>query len=182
MTLKITFLTLSLLLSTVSLAQQDAENRRPVSSITDATWEKYKDMYSSSPLCSKEEITLWSCETSSKTYSLCSSTHIDKTTGYIQYRVSRNGHTIFTFPNTKIPPVGLFSFQSYANGNASLDFSNGGYDYSLIDPLREESAIFVINKNTQRQSQVSCNGGNQTLQLNYTLRLMFDSGVWSGYY
>lgn len=182
MTLKFISLTLSLALSTSSFAQQETGDRRPISSISDATWEEYKNMYSSSPLCSKEEITLWSCETSRKTYSLCSSTQISRKSGYIQYRVSRNGNTTFTFPSSKIPPVGLFSYQTSANGDAYLNFSNEGYDYSLVDPLRERSVIFATKKQSpNRSSQISCANGNQTLQVNYTIRLMFDAGIWTGY-
>lgn len=182
MILKITFLTLLLVLSSASFAQNAPQDRRPISSISDAAWEEYKDIYSSSPLCSKEEITLWSCKASRKTYVLCSSMHISKVSGYIQYKVAKNGKTIFSFPGSKIPPFGLFSYQSSANGDASLEFSNGGYDYSLIDPLRGRSLISVVpKKSPNRLSQISCNEANQTLQVNYTMRLMFDAGIWSDY-
>lgn len=182
MILKIAFLTLLLILSTSSFAQNAAQDQRPISSITDATWEEYKDMYSSSSLCSKEEITLWSCKTSGKTYALCSSKHVDKKSGYIQYKAAKNGNPIFAFPSSKIPPFGLFSYQSSANGDASLEFSNGGYDYSLIDPLRGRSLISVApKKSPNRLSQIACNDANQTLQVNYTMRLMFDAGIWAGH-
>lgn len=182
MILKITFLTLSLFLSTSSFAQNAAQEQRPISSITDATWEDYKDAYLSSPLCGKEEITLWSCKTSRKIYALCSSINISKKFGYIQYKIAKNGNTNFVFPSSKIPPFGLFSFQTSANGDAFLKFSNGDYDYSLVDPLRGRSLISVTpKKSLNRLSQISCNDANQTLQVNYTMRLMFDAGIWSGY-
>lgn len=182
MILRITFLTLSLVLSTSSFAQNAPRDQRPISSISEASWEEYKDMYSSSPLCNKEEITLWSCKTSRKTYALCSSMQISKKSGYIQYKVAKNGNTIFAFPSSKIPPFGLFSYQTSANGDAFLEFSNGGYDYSLIDPLRGRSLISVTPKKSPNLlSQISCNDANQTLQVNYTMRLMFDAGIWLGY-
>lgn len=182
MILKITFLTLLLFLSIFAVAQNAPQERRPVSTITNATWEEYKDMYYSSPLCAKEEITLWSCKTPGKTYALCSSKQISKSSGYIQYKVAKNGKTIFTFPSSKIPPIGLFSYQSSANGDASLDFFNGGYDYSIMDPLRGKSLISVTpKKSPNRPTQISCNEANQTLQVNYTMRLMFEAGIWSDY-
>jgi hypothetical protein len=183
MSRKLMFLIFPVVLSASSFAQQEAGDRRPGSNIVDANWEEYKYMYTSSPLCSEEEITLWSCETSGKIYSLCSSTHISRKEGYIQYRVSRNGNIIFTFPNSKTPPFGLFSYHSSSNGDAYINFSNGGYDYNLGDPLRGNSVIFVSSKKSpNHSSEIQCNSGNQTLQVNYTMRLMFDAGIWSNYY
>lgn len=67
MTLKAIFLAFSLIFITpTSFAQQEAGDKQPISSITDATWEQYKGEYSNSPLCGGEEITLWSCETPKK--------------------------------------------------------------------------------------------------------------------
>jgi len=182
MTLWVTILTLSLAASASQATQQEAASHRPISSIRDATWEKYKGMYLSNPLCSKNEITLWSCETSKKTHALCSSTQVNRRTGYIQYRVSRNGNIVFEFPNSRIPPVGLFTYQTSANGDAYLAFSNGGYSYSLIDPLRDRSVIFVTaNRSPNRTSRSQCASGNQTLQVNYTMRLMYDAGIWTSH-
>lgn len=182
MVFKVIFLTLSLAVSTSYFAQTKDERRRPISNISDATWEEYKAMYGTSKYCSKEEITLWSCETSGKTYLLCSSTYVRKGSGYIQYRVAANGKTIFTYPSLKTPPFGSFSYQTSANGDASLDFSHGGFDYSLMDSMRGKSQISVTQKEPpHRSSQISCKNGNQTLQVNYTMRLMFDAGIWSDY-
>lgn len=179
---KFILLTLSVVLSISSFAQNAPQNQRPVSTITDATWEKYQDMYPGNPLCDKEEITLWSCKTARKTYALCSSRHIDKQSGYLQYKVAKNGKTVFAFPDAKIPPFGLFSYQASANGDASLEFSDRDYDYDLIDALRGRSLITVTPKRSpDRPTQISCRNANQTLQINYTMRLMFDGGIWSGY-
>jgi len=184
MVYKVTLLTLTLLLSipTFVLAQVQDPARRPVSSITDAKWKEYRSMYGASPICSKDEITLWSCETTRKTFVLCSSTSVGKDSGYIQYRAANKGKIIFTYPDSKIPPSGSFAYYLSANGDATLEFSNGGYDYNLTDRLRGRSQILVDRKNTQGHiSQISCKNGNQTLQVNYTMRLMFDAGIWAGY-
>jgi hypothetical protein len=161
--------------------KEEVDNWRPASNITDATWEEYKDMYTSSPLCSKEEITLWSCETSTKIHSLCSSTHITRKAGYIQYRVSKNGQTIFTFPNSKTLPFGLFSYNTTANGSPYIVFSNGGYEYRLIDQVDRSEILVTQKKSPHPSSQISCNKGNQTFEVNYTERLIFDAGIWSNY-
>jgi len=172
-----------LLPSTISLAQQDEEiNRVPGSTITEAKWSDYKDMYDSSPLCGKEEMTLWTCEANKKRYSLCSSRTVTRNSGYIQYRVSEAGHPTFFFPDSKTPPFGIFSYQSSLNGDASLSFSNGGYEYSLADPLRGKSFITVTADSPQSRSvEIPCKSGGQTLQINYTMRLMYDAGIWVGY-
>jgi hypothetical protein len=181
--MKLAFLVFVLVLSAPSFAEQEAGVWRPSPNIAEATWEEHKYMYTSSPLCSKEEITLWSCETSRKTYSLCSSMHITRNEGYIQYRVSRNGNIVFAFPNTKTPPFGLFTYHSSPNGDAYINFSNGSYGYSLGDPLRGNSVINVTSKKSPSHiTEIKCNGGNQTLQANYTMRLMFDAGIWSTEY
>lgn len=169
------FLALGLTTSTV-LAQAGA----PVSSITDATLDQYRDMYQQSPLCTKAEITLWSCETRKRVFSLCSSPVVTRTTGYLQYRVSDAGKLTFAYPATKIPPLGLFKYNSFGNGNASIEFTNNGYHYRLQDPLRDRSSIVVSAPGASgKETKISC-GPNQTLQVNYTMRLMYDSGVWDG--
>lgn len=138
-------------------------------------------MYQQSPLCKKDEITLWSCETGKHVYSLCSSHVVTRTSGYIQYRASNHGKVVFTYPTEKKPPLGLFVYYSSGNGNASVEFTSNGYGYTLSDPLRDKSSIFVTAPAPSgKQTEIRC-GGNQTLQINYTMQLMYDSGVWESY-
>lgn len=153
-----------------------AQDAGPVESIRNATWEESRNEYPISPLCTSDEITLWTCSAGKRTYSLCSSRVVTRVRGYMQYRASKAGRTILTYPADKRPPAGAFTYTSYANGNASLEFLNDGYRYSLVDPLRSESSI-LVNAPSGKTTEIAC-GGNQTLQLNYTLRLMYDSGVW----
>ncbi len=171
------FLFLALVLATlVALAQEHT----PILSITNATWSQYRGEYQRSPICTKDEITLWTCEAHKKVFSLCSSRVVTHTSGYMQYRASRGGKLTFAYPAVKKPPLGLFTYNSFANGDASVDFSNKGYQYSLIDPLRGESSISVSAPGSSgKATEIKC-GGNQTLQVNYTMRLMYESGVWSG--
>lgn len=155
-----------------------AQERTPVSSITSATLEQYRNEYGQSAVCSSNEITLWRCETRQRAFALCSSPVATRTTGYLQYRASDAGKVTFTYPETKRPPIGLFEYNAYSNGDASVQFSNKGYHYSLIDPLREASAILVTGPGSAaKTTRIAC-GPNQTLQVNYTLRLMHDAGLW----
>lgn len=157
-----------------------AQAHVPVPSITDATLDQYRDMYQQSPLCTKAEITLWSCETKKRVFSLCSSPVVTRTTGYMQYRASNAGQLTFAYPAIKTPPLGLFKYNSFGNGNASIEFTNNGYHYSLDDPLRDTSSIVVSAPGgSGKDTEIAC-GPNQTLQGNYTMRLMYDSGVWKG--
>ena len=157
-----------------------AQERSPVSSITEATFEQYRAEYQKSPLCSKDEITLWSCEASARVYSLCSSQVVTRTSGYMQYRASSRGQVVFMYPAEKKPPLGSFVYNSYGNGNASIEFKSNGYGYTLVDPLRGASSILVSPPSkSERETEIRC-PGNQTLQVNYTMRLMYDSGVWGG--
>jgi hypothetical protein len=52
-------------------------------------------MYSHSPLCSRSDITRWTCTNKKRTFSLCSSQTASRTTGYLQPRVERWKTDIF---------------------------------------------------------------------------------------
>ncbi|WP_320151111.1 hypothetical protein [uncultured Tolumonas sp.] len=139
-------------------------------------WPEFKDMYIDSPLCKKQEITLWSCDTAKKSFTLCSSREITINTGYFQYRVSQAGKTIFQYPETLKPPISSFTFNSSPNGDAAIGFKNGKYEYVLLDALRGPSTITVSGKNIN--TTITCENNNATLQLNYTLKLMHNSKIW----
>lgn len=164
---------LSLVLAT-PLAQ--SQESGPVSSIREATWKAYESEYPRSPLCGREELTLWSCGAPENEYALCSSRVVTRTEGYMQYRAAGPGRAEFIFPADKRPPVGTFTYDVYPNGNASVTFVSGADRYSLVDTLRGESIVLVPDS-SEKASEISC-GGNQTLQLNYTMRLMYESGLW----
>ena len=162
--------------------RQTADAQRPVASIREAQWEAYKDMYPQSPVCTTEEVTLWLCEKGHKAYALCTTPRVTTDAGYIQYRAAENGKIEFAYPSVKVPPAGLFAYDSSANGDAAVDFSNGGYRYTLVDPLRDASSILVQTEGKPgRVTRIDCDSANQTLQINYTMRLMYEGGVWSAY-
>lgn len=155
-----------------------AQDGTPSSAITTATWEQYKGEYPPSPLCASDEISLWSCERGKRIYSLCASRTLTRTKGYIQYRAANSGKVELVYPSEKKPPLDFFVYNSYGNGNASIDFTNNGYEYSLFDPLRGGSSITVVSPEpAKKTTEISCHS-TQTLQLNYTMRLMYESGLW----
>ena len=169
------FLAIDLCAATVA-----AQANAPVASIANATLDSYRGEYQHSALCTKDEITLWRCEKNQREFALCAAPVVTRSTGYLQYRASNAGKLTFFYPATKKPPLGSFTYQTSANGDAAVEFSNEGYRYSLVDPLRQGSAVVVSAPGASgKTTRIGC-GGNQTLQVNYTMRLMFDSGVWDG--
>jgi hypothetical protein len=95
----------------------------------------------------------------------------------LQYRASSAGKVTFTYPAAKTSPRGLFNYITFPNGDASVEFSNNGYRYSLIDPLRDHSSILIAAPGASgKPTRITC-GANQTLQVNYTIRLMRDFGL-----
>lgn len=169
---------LSFLLLVSVQAATAASGDAAVSNISTATLDQYRDQYGHSPLCIGDEITLWSCETKTRVFSLCSSPSAARGTGYLQYRASSAGKLTLVYPATKTAPAGLFTYNSYGNGNASVEFSNLGYHYNLFDDLRGKSTIVVTAPGASAKStEISC-GPNQTLQGNYTMRLMGDFGLY----
>ena len=170
---------LSLVLALTALTAP-AQERPLLPSITDATWREHRDYYPKSPACAANEITLWTCETHKRVFSLCSSQVLNRASGYMQYRALSGGKVVFTYPAVKKPPLGSFKFNSSPTGNASVEFTNNGYHYRLYDRLRGNSSIFVSEPGPSgKTTEIEC-GSNQTLQVNYTLRLMYDSGIWEG--
>jgi hypothetical protein len=175
--------TLLVLTASISFAQQNsAGDHVPGSTITGAKLSEYRKEYGSSTLCGRDEIVLWTCEVKRSVYSLCSSPSITRTTGYLQYRASKPGRTNFSFPASKMPPLGHFQYSSGGSGNASISFENGMYEYDLNDPLRTQSSLTVTKKGPKSHTrEIVCDNSNTTLQVNYTIKLMYDAGIWEGY-
>jgi hypothetical protein len=158
-----------------------AEAHPPSPSIMTATWSEYREHYGKSALCGAEEVALWTCERRKRRYALCASPDVTRSAGYMQYRSSVRGKVTFMFPATRKPPLGSFTYRSFPNGDAAVEFVNGDYRYSLLDPLRGASSILVSGPgDAGSTTEISCAAGNQTLQLNYTMRMMYESGLWSG--
>lgn len=168
---------LCVFLSISASGAEEAMDATALATIRNATWKEYSAYYLQSPLCTEGEITLWSCSVANREYALCSSQVVNRKQGFVQYRAAKAGKLVFAYPTTKRPPAGLFTYTSYRNGDAAVDFLSGGYRYSLVDPLRGSSSLLVTAPDG-KVTEITC-GPNQTLQLNYTMRLMYDAGVWS---
>jgi len=162
-------------LSTLSVSKQIKNTA--VDNISNSHWKDYQKMYPHSPLCKRDEITLWTCKKAKKIYSLCSS-NVNSRHKYIQYRVAYKHRLIFKYPTTKLNPKGLFKYNLYSNGNAMMEFYNKDYKYELVDSLRSVSQIYVFKKSLNKQvSTITCKNSNQSLQLNYTIKLMSIMGI-----
>jgi hypothetical protein len=157
-----------------------AHGDAPVGSIATATLDRYRDLYPHSRSCARDELTLWRCETKKREFALCASAAVTRTTGYLQYRASEGGKPVFAYPAARRPPLGLFKYVSYGSGDASIEFTNAGYVYVLADPLRDRSSITVTAPGAQGKATTIACGPNQTLQVNYTMRLMHDAGIRDG--
>ena len=151
----------------------------PGSLIRSATWEDHSEYYPRSPLCESDEVTLWSCQADDQEHALCSSREMTSigAHGYMQYRALRGGSTVVVHPEAKQPPAGLFAFRASSNGDAAVEFMRGDSRYVLVDALRGESAV-LVDPPDGPTTRIAC-GSNQTLQVNYTLRLMHEAGIWA---
>lgn len=148
----------------------------PADAISEAKWSDYAGHYPASTLCADDEVTLWSCGFDQREFAICSSREMSRDVGHLQYRVADAGAVVFLYPEVKQPPAGLFTFDTYANGDAALGFVHDGQRYAVVDRLRGEGSV-TMQAADGSIHEVDC-AGNQTLQLNYTLRLMHEAGMW----
>lgn len=141
------------------------------------TWVEHPADFSSSRLCTPKEVTLWTCTARHKTFSLCAQGGAVNSDSYIQYRVQdRQGRMVLRYPDPLRAPRSAFAYAYSANGDAEVDFSIGAYSYSLVDPLRGVSLLFV-DKAGKTVAHLTCDQGNQSLQLNDTIAFMRALGV-----
>ena len=120
-------------------------------------------------LCKTSERTVWSCDSKSKSFSLCSSTDLSATTGYLQYRSGTQSKIEFEYPATKKHPKGLFLYGLLARG-AALSFKNGQYTYEVVEPLIGEAHIDVLRRD-ESLSTITCISTTATLSDNSTIAL-----------
>lgn len=136
------------------------------------SWVEHPADFPSSPLCRPPEVTLWTCTVRHKTYSLCAQGGAVTGDSHVQYRVQdRQGRIVLRYPEPMRAPGSAFAYETSANGDAEVDFSIGGTSYSLVDPLRGVSRIFV-EKAGREVAHLRCDEGNQSLQLNDTIAFM----------
>ena len=96
-------------------------------------------------LCSSEENVLFTCSIGTKLVSVCSSPHLSRTSGYVQYRYgTRNRVPELVYPAEKIHPASKFSVGYTGSAKSSLEnlhFTLSGHSYTIY----RESAAFGEN-------------------------------------
>lgn len=117
-------------------------------------------------LCESGENVLWSCSIKGgKTISVCASRRISATEGYIQYRMGKPGKLELAYPASRVHPRGRFEYRLYIQGNTSLSFRNGGYEYSLVDDLRSAEDEVLVDKDGKLVSRIVCNSGGTGFEI-----------------
>ena len=111
-------------------------------------------------LCEPGENVIWSCQRNKRTYSFCASAKISSQFGYIQYRAGSPGSLELVFPKNKVPPEGLFDYQMGPQGNESIAFKVGEYQYYYLKPLRDSKTEVMVEKSGETISSFSCSGGD----------------------
>ena len=113
-------------------------------------------------LCTDSEQVLLSCVTKTKLISLCASKSFSSTTGYIQYRVEKNGTMEFEFPKEKEQPGKVFTFsqsRGTIGGSESLEFKNGKYLYNIqhdFDKYNLDDYSVFVTRNQKPVSNLLC--------------------------
>ena len=98
--------------------------------------------HATASLCSPTEEVVFSCSSTTKTISLCASSDLSSSSGYMQYRLGTKAEIDLVFPEARVHPRGHFSQSSvsYSSGASSyLSFVNGHFRYLLYDVLVAKS-------------------------------------------
>lgn len=127
-------------------------------------------------LCTKGEVTAWSCVAKGKVYSVCASPDLSATSGYMQYRAGKNAKVEFAFPKPQQHPRSYFQLRLAPRG-ASLGFENEGYAYSVYEPLAGPTEITIFNGETLVGS-ITCDSATDTLTLTETQNRFKSLGIY----
>jgi hypothetical protein len=115
-------------------------------------------------LCTDSEQILLTCLTKQRLISLCSTKVFSATTGYIQYRVERNGKIEFEFPKEKVQPNKVFTLGktdggSSGGGRITLGFKNGEYLYEVkhvTDKFSLDDYRVLVSRDQEVISSLPC--------------------------
>lgn len=118
---------------------------------------------------------VWSCHAAKKTYSLCASSDLAKTQGYLQYRAGSAAGREFTYPATLAHPLGRFQFTLGAHGG-HLEFKNANVKYTIAADLNGLPAIY-IDQDERHIGTVRCKDEAGDLLGNATLDLFHETGI-----
>jgi hypothetical protein len=116
-------------------------------------------------LCSAEEQVVFSCTTEAKkVVSLCSSSPLTETAGYLQYRFGVAGKAPELFyPTTRQLPKNLFlsgTMMYSGGGGAYLKFTNAEYTYAVFTGIGKgwEKEGVVVQKAGKQIAYLQCKG------------------------
>lgn len=110
-------------------------------------------------LCEAEEQVVWTCQAGARTISVCASAILNAKQGYVQYRIGRPGALEMEYPTTRVHPRGRFTYTLYPQGNSTLSFSNGAYEYSVFEDLRSTEDGVYVERGEDLVNSIKCNSG-----------------------
>ena len=126
-------------------------------------------------LCEPDEETLWWCSAGPKTYSVCTSSDLDASSGYMQYRAAKGSEIEFRHPEDRRHPKGVFVFSMIRNGT-TLEFENEGYRYVVYEFVKGRARIDV-SKGGKELASIECDTSSDTLTLTTTIDRMEEVGI-----
>lgn len=110
-------------------------------------------------LCETGEQVVWTCQAGARTISVCASASLNRKEGYAQYRIGRPGALEMEYPTTRVHPRGRFTYTLYPQGNSTLAFTNGAYEYSLFEDLRSTEDGVYVERGEDLVNSIKCNSG-----------------------
>ena len=127
-------------------------------------------------ICTSAERSVWECRAGKKQYAICASSHLDSSSGYMQYRVMKGGKPEFAYPTPAKHPKGVFRLELLPRG-ASLTFHNAAYQYTIYEPLIGPASVHV-EKAGKSLADITCATATEGLTLTTTQTLLSQVGVY----
>ena len=121
-------------------------------------------------LCTETEKVLFSCtvKRSARLVSLCASSDVSRTRGYVQYRFGTPGKVELEYPTEKAGSQDKFEYHHYFRAQVDeteISFSSGGYKYAIFDDYNGEMRPAVSNQGVRvealangKESTLACQG------------------------
>lgn len=133
--------------------------------------------YAETPsLCEHNETTVWSCHADDKTYSVCASSVLTDTKGYLQYRSDfYSADAVFTYPSQLLHPKGYLAFNLMSK-EASLSFKSESDAYLITEDING-AATLRLTQQGQDALTIFCDESTDTLTLTSTIELLKTAGI-----
>lgn len=101
-------------------------------------------------LCGLNETVAFSCilKKPKKIVSICASSKLSESTGYVQYRFGLPGKVEFVFPVKREGSQNRFVYSRYTRpmvSRVSLSFKNNGYDYEIYSDQEYEEGFDSVD-------------------------------------